>query len=40
MSKKDWIGLIVYAIALALVFAALALLPEHGPSTHLQFFQR
>lgn len=40
MSKKDWTSLIIYAIALALVFAALTLLPEHGPSTALQFFQR
>lgn len=40
MSKKDWIGLVIYAVALVLVFASLALLPEHGNSTPLQFFQR
>jgi hypothetical protein len=40
MSKKDWAGLVVYALALALVFAALTLLPDHGPASAMQFFQR
>lgn len=40
MNKKDWIGLVIYAVALVLVFAALTLLPEHGPSSAPQFFQR
>lgn len=40
MSKKDWIGLIVYAVALILVLASLTWLPDHGQSSPLQFFQR
>lgn len=40
MSKKDWIGLVIYTVALALVFAALAVLPDHAPQSTLQIFQR
>jgi len=40
MSKKDWIGLVIYTVALALVFTALVLLPDHAPQSTLQFFQR
>lgn len=40
MSKKDWAGLVVYTVAIVLVFTALALLPEHGPSGTVSLFQR
>ena len=40
MGKKDWAGLVVYAIALALVFTALTLLSENSPASAVQFFQR
>ena len=40
MSKKDWAGLVVYAIALALVFMAVTLLSDQSPTSAVQFFQR
>jgi hypothetical protein len=40
MSKKDWAGIVVYTIAVVLVFTALTLLPEHGPSGAASLFQR